>query len=119
MPLSAEQLELIATFKEPVIETRSGDRAYRTIIWAVVAADNVYVRSFMGDKGKWYQRATTDPEVALVLDDVRIAFRAVPDTDNTEAVSEAFRAKHGKGKSVDAMVRPEVLHTTLRLDPAG
>jgi hypothetical protein len=119
MPPTAEEIELIATSKEVTIETRSGDRVYPTVLWAVVDDDKIYVRSFLGDSGRWYQRAVADPEVTVEAGDTRIDLRAVPAIDEAsiEVVSAGFRAKYGKGASVDAMVQPDVLDTTLRLDP--
>lgn len=116
--MTEDELDAIHTTKEPLIETRAGGRVYRTVIWAVVADGKVYVRSFLGDDGKWYQRALADPAVALVIGDVRIPFRAVraDDEASVAAASAGLRAKY-RGRSLDSMVRPEVLHTTLWLEP--
>ncbi|MFQ5966543.1 MAG: DUF2255 family protein [Acidimicrobiia bacterium] len=121
MSFSTTELELIASAKEVTIETRSPDRVHRTVIWVAVGDETMYVRSFLGDAGRWYQRALADPDVALVVGDTRVAFRAVPATDaeSIEHASEGFRRKYPKGRSLDAMVVPEVLHTTLRLEPVS
>ena len=114
-------LEQIAAAKEVTIETRAGDRAIGTVIWVVEHDGTLYVRSFLGDHGKWYQRAVADPNVTLVAGDIRVAFQAIPATDeqSVEGASEGFRSKYRPGRSLDAMLVPEVLHTTLRLEPAG
>ena len=119
MAFTPAELELIETTKEVSIETRSGDRTYRTIIWAVVDKDKVYVRSFLGDSGKWYQRALADPEVALLIGETRLPVRAVlaNDAESVDGASQGFLRKYPRGRSRDAMVVPEVLHTTLRLEP--
>ena len=119
VPLNAKDLALIDNTKEVSIETRSGDRVYRTVIWVVVDDESVYVRSFLGAEGKWYQRAVADPNVALDVDGSRIEFTAVSATDpaSVEATSEGFRRKYKKGRSLDAMLVPEIFDTTLRLDP--
>lgn len=116
---TAEELQLIDSTAEPIIETRSGDRVYRTVIWAVVDNAAVYVRSFLGAEGRWYQRAIATSEVVLECGDSRIEARAVSatDDDSVAAASDGFRRKYRKGRSRDAMVRPEVLNTTMRLDP--
>ncbi len=121
MSSSTEDLDLLAAANEVTIETRSGDRVYRTVIWVAVENERLYVRSVRGDSGRWYQRALTDPEVALTVEDTRVAFRAIPATDDESVrqASEGFLRKYPKGGSLDAMVLPEVLHTTLRLEPVS
>ena len=121
MPFSTEELELLAAAKEVTIETRSGDRVYRTVIWLVAEGERFYVRSFLGDSGRWYQRSLSNAEVAVIVGDTRVAFLAIPasDDESIERASEGFRRKYPKGRSLDAMVLPEVLHTTLRLEPVS
>ena len=116
---SADELALLDTSKEVSIETRSGKRVYTTIIWVVVAEGSPYVRSFLID-GRWYHRALADPRVALIADDTRIEATAIHVTDDATnvAVSDGFRAKY-RGKSMEAMVRPEVFDLTFRLEPVA
>ena len=94
----------------------------RTIIWAVVVGDEVFVRSVRGRKGRWYQRISAHPEGALLVGDTRIAVRAAPATDavTIDAVSEAFRSKYQAAwpGPTAGIVRSEVLPTTLKLSPA-
>lgn len=118
MAFSEDQLRLIDKSREVEIETRAGDRRYRTVIWVVVDEGEVFVRSVRGTAGKWYQRALANPEVALRVGHTTIASRAVPATDpvSIERTSEALRRKY-RGRSRDAMLVPEVLDTTVRLDP--
>ncbi|MGH8928244.1 MAG: DUF2255 family protein [Acidimicrobiia bacterium] len=114
-----EQLNLIAVTKEVRVETRSGDRVYRTVIWVAVQDGTIFVRSVRGPAGRWYQRALADPDIALKVGRTRILARAVPATDATsvELASAGFRAKYPRSRSLDSMMRPETLPTTLRLDP--
>ena len=121
MPPFTENVDLLAVAKEVRIETRSGDRVYRTVIWVAAENERLYVRSVRGDSGRWHQRAVTNPEVALIVGDTRVAFRAIPATDDEsiEQASEGFLRKYPKGRSLDAMVLSEVLHTTLRLEPVS
>jgi hypothetical protein len=118
MSLTAEQLQEIGEAREVVIETKRGDRVIGTVIWVVVEGDDVYVRSVRGESGRWYQRAVADPEVALRVRDARFEFTAVPanDTDSVESASEALRRKY-RGRSLENMLLPETLGTTLRLEP--
>ena len=121
MPPSYADLQLIADTREVRIETRAGDRSYRTIIWVVVDDGEIFVRSVRGERGKWYQRALKNSNVALEAAGRRIEARAIPapDPDSVERTSEALRRKYGKSRSLDSMLTPEVLGTTMRLDPAS
>lgn len=120
----AETLRLIDETGEVRIETRRDETspARRTVIWAVTIEDDVFVRSVQGEEGRWYRRITSNPEAALHANDRRIPVRAVPvnDEQTIEAVSEAYQSKYGETSPgpTEAMVREEVLPTTLKLEPA-
>ena len=121
MPFPDPDLALLGETKEIEIETRSasGD-IHRTIIWPLVRDGVVYLRSYKGPAGRWYREALANPNVAFVADDgVRIEGRALPATDpaSVEACSEALRAKYRRSYSLEAMLAPQVLPTTLRIDP--
>jgi hypothetical protein len=118
MSLTVEQLQEIGDAREVVIETKRGDRLIGTVIWVVVGGEDVYVRSVRGESGRWYQRAVADPDVALRVGDARFEFTAVPanDPDSIESTSEALRRKY-QGRSLENMLLPETLSTTLRLEP--
>jgi hypothetical protein len=89
------------------------------IIWVVVAGEDVFVRSFRGDKGRWYRDLADGGAATLEVGERRVAVQAVPakDAASIERASAAFLAKYGPGPYAEAMVKPEVLGTTLRLDP--
>lgn len=119
MSLHEELLDLIEDTREVSIVTGGESRPVRTTIWVAVEAGEVYVRSVRGEDGRWFQRAVEDRDVVLELGQYRIPFRAEPAEDeaSVEAASRGFRRKYPKGGSLDAMLRPEVLHTTMRLIP--
>jgi hypothetical protein len=104
--------------REVVIETKRGDRSFETIIWVVVDDGEVFVRSVQGEDGRWYRRALSDPNITLAVGGDRFAFVAVPADDpmSIERTSEALRRKYS-GRSLENMLLPKTLHTTLRLDP--
>jgi hypothetical protein len=116
-----ETLDLLDRRREVRIETSRPDGTRRrTIIWVVVDGDEVFIRSVRGDRGYWYQAALDDPDsVALLVGDRLIDVRPTPATDEAavERFSHGVRRKYGKGASVEAMVQPETLGTTLRLEP--
>ena len=121
MSFAESDLAAIGAAQEVDIETRSaaGD-VHRTIIWIVERDGRVYVRSYHGDRGRWYREALADPEVAIHVDGRRVAARAVPatDGDSVESCSEGLRAKYRPSQSLAAMLVDDVLPTTLRLVPA-
>jgi hypothetical protein len=120
----AETLKLLDETREVRIETRRDDDSpeHRTIIWVVVVEGEVYVRSVRGPQGRWYREISSNPEGALRVGEIRIPVRATSATDDAtvDAVSAAIRSKYEKSSpgSAAAMVRPEVLPTTLELSPA-
>lgn len=120
MAFTTATLESIDAAHEVHIETRAEDeRTYRTVIWIMVEDGAVYVRSVRGDAGRWYQRATANPTVKIVVGSAEIdaVARAAPDEQSVRSASKGLRRKYSPGPSLDAMLAPAVLHTTLRLEP--
>ena len=122
--LDPETLDALDRTEEVQIETRrdASSPAHETVIWAVVVDGGAFVRSVRGGKGRWYREASANPDVTLRVDDRRVPVRVVPETDarTIEKVSAAIREKYGASfpGPTAAMVREEVLATTLRLLPA-
>ena len=119
-----ETLRLLDETDEVYIETRRNAESseHRTIVWVVVVEGEVFVRSVRGTKGRWYREISSNPEGALHVGDRRIQVRAAPATDapTVDAVSEAYESKYEEAwpGPTAAMVRPDVLPTTLKLSPA-
>ena len=121
MSFSEPDLAALAATKEIEIETRAADgTVHRTIVWPVVRDGVVYVRSYRGPGGRWYQEALKDPAVALHVDGRRLAGRAIhaPDAASVQACSEALRDKYKASYSLAAMLADTVLPTTIRVVPA-
>ena len=120
MTFEESDLDLLATVKEIRVETRSAaGEVHKTIVWPLVRDGVVYLRSYKGPTGRWYREALADPEIALLFDRRRLPARAVPATDHAsvEACSEALREKYRRSYSLEAMLDPDVLPTTLRIEP--
>ena len=121
--VDTETLRFLDENDEVYVETRSDADSpeHRTIVWVVVVEGEVFVRSVRGQKGRWYRELSGNPEGALRVGERRVPVHAVPADDTTvEAVSEAYRSKYGErwpGPTA-AIVRPDVLQTTLKLSPA-
>jgi hypothetical protein len=105
----------LATMKEVDIETASG----RVTIWPVVEEGQVYVRSWLGEKGRWYREILVDPDAVLHVGREAVPVRAVPaaDPESVERASKALRRKYHRSQSLRSMLREEILGTTLRLEP--
>jgi hypothetical protein len=114
-------LDLLAGREEIRVETRStSGEVHKTIVWPLVHERVVYLRSYKGSVGRWYREAIADPAIALLFDRRRVPARAVPATDDAsvEACSAALRAKYPRSYSLEAMLTPWVLPTTMRIEPA-
>jgi hypothetical protein len=117
----AATLRRIDAAYEVDIETARPDGSARqTTIWTVVEGGEVYVRSVRGDRGYWYQAALDRPaNVYLHVDGERIAVRAVGASD-AQAIarcSDGLAKKYRADGALRSMLRPNVLATTIRLEP--
>ena len=120
-PFDRATLDQLDRLKEVRIETARPDGSVRsTIIWAIVDDGEVFVRSWKGDRGYWYQAALDAPEdVAIVVDGARVAVRVVAATDqhSIDRCSAGLMRKYKRSASLDSMIQPYNLGTTLRLEP--
>lgn len=89
------------------------------VIWIVVSNDEVFIRSFRGPKGRWYRDLAAGGPATLEWDGHRLAVQAVPANDaaSIERVSGSFLTKYRTSSYAQAMVQPDTLPTTLRLEP--
>ena len=63
MSFDAATLAALAAEREVrIVATRPDDSVVSTIIWAVVDGDDVFVRSWKGERGHWYRAATDRPD---------------------------------------------------------
>lgn len=116
----SQTLNQLANTKEIEIETHSATgQTHRTIIWVVVDNQNVYIRSWLGLKGRWYQEIKANPDAAILINEQRLPVRAVPVTDESiiTRVSDNILHKYHHSPSANGMVREEILRTTLQLEP--
>jgi hypothetical protein len=116
-----DTLALLDREREVDIVTRLPDEGtQRTTIWVVVDGDAAFIRSWRGARAKWFQAAVDRPaEVELLVADQRLPVRAVLATDDLSVArcSSALERKYAGADATGAMVREEVLETTIRLDP--
>jgi hypothetical protein len=88
-------------------------------IWVVVADSEVFVRSVRGAKGRWFRDLATGGPATLDIDDERLEVQVAPATDaeSIERASREFLSKYRTSPYAQSIVRPEVLQTTLRVEP--
>jgi hypothetical protein len=111
----------LETMHEVDIETRAaeGGGVHLTTIWLVVDAGQVYVRSLRGGAGRWYRELIANPDAVLHAEGESVPVRAVaaPDAASVERATSGFRRKYADSRSLESMVRDEILDTTVRLEP--
>jgi len=113
----------IADSDEVDIETRRDAKSplHRVIIWIVPTEYGVYIRSYKGKRGRWYQEALANPIVTIRLGRRKVTSRAEPEKNSLviRAVNAAYRKKYGERwpDETSDMLRRSLLPTTLRLTP--
>jgi hypothetical protein len=113
----------IAESDEVDIETRRDGKSplHRVTVWIVPIEDGVYVRSFKGKRGRWYQEALANPLVTVGVGRRKVNVRAEPERNShvIRAVSAGYRKKYGERwpDDTEPMLKRSVVPTTLRLTP--
>ncbi|HTV90314.1 MAG TPA: DUF2255 family protein [Stellaceae bacterium] len=89
------------------------------VIWAVVADEEVFVRSVYGARGRWYRDLRAGGAATLEFAGRTVPVQAIPETDPAaiERASGEFLRKYRPSPYAPAMVKSEILSTTLRLEP--
>jgi len=123
MSFDPDTLETWDQTAEIEIETSRGEGApvHRTTIWIVVDGDQAYVRSVRGASGRWYREIVANPHGAVIAGGRRVPVQAQSASDpaTVARVNELLSRKYQDrwpGPTA-AMLREEVLPTTLRLAP--
>ena len=113
----------IAESDEVEIGTRRDGKSplHRVTVWIVPIEDGVYVRSFKGKRGRWYQEALANPLVTVGVGRRKVNVRAEPERNAQviRAVSAGYRKKYGERwpDDTEPMLKRSVVPTTLRLTP--
>ena len=118
-----EDAALMREARTIAIETSSGPAkpAHRAIIWVVVDGDGrAFVRSWLGERGRWYRELAANPHGVVEVANRRIPVHAKrADAAGIETCSLLLRRKHRSSKgSLLSMLRDEILDTTLELEPS-
>jgi hypothetical protein len=117
---TSEELAGLGAAEDADIAPRRPDGSLRpyTTIWAVRHGDDLYVRSYRGQSGRWFQDARRTGRGRLCAGGVEahVTFEPSDPTDRG-AIDDAYRVKYAGSPYVDHMVDAEVAATTLRLIP--
>jgi hypothetical protein len=111
----------LETVREVDIETsRAPDSPKRRkTIWIAVEDGDVYVRSLRGASGRWYRDLRANPEGTLHVAGEAVPVRAVDasDPESVERATAGLRRKYPDSRSLDSMLRDDMVDATLRLEP--
>src|SRR6266702_4986240 len=117
-----DELDRIGTADELQIAPVRPDGSLRpyTTIWVVRVGDDLYVRSYRGRSGGWFQRALQRHEGRIRAGGIErdVAFEE-PDEADHHAIDDAYRTKYARYAStyVEPMVSPAATAATVRLVP--
>lgn len=114
----ADTLQRLRDVRELKIRTGRHPKT-AVVIWIVVADDAVFVRSWLGDKGRWFRDLAAGGPATLEFAGGRLEVQAFTagDAASIARASAEFLRKYQPSTHAQEMVRPEILATTLRLDP--
>lgn len=119
-----DELDLIGKAEEIGISSRRRDGSLRpyVTIWVARLGNDLYVRSAYGPDNPWFVRAKASRSGRIRAHGIeRDVEFAEPDADVHASLDAAYHAKYDRQgpKLVATVVGPQVVETTLRLEPAG
>ncbi len=120
---TSDELSRIAAADELEIAPLRGDGTLRrpVPIWVVRHDDDLYVRSYRGRGGHWFQAAQARHagHISSGGVDRDVTFVEATDPSLHEVIDAAYRTKYHRygGTYVDPMVAPDAQAATLRLEP--
>jgi len=114
----ADTLRELRDVQEPRIRTGKHPKT-AVVIWVVAAGDDLFVRSWLGAKGRWYQDLAAGGPATLEFAGRRLQVQAFAarDANSIARASAEFLRKYQTSSHAQEMVRCEILSTTLRLEP--
>jgi hypothetical protein len=114
----ADTLRELHDLREVAIRTEKHPES-AVVIWVAVVDDDVFVRSVRGGKGRWYRDLATGGSATLEFSGRRLEVQVLPasDADSIARASREYLRKYQPSPHAQAIVRAEVVPTTLRLEP--
>jgi hypothetical protein len=119
---TSEELTRIGAAEElRITPVRSDGTAQSTVpIWVVRDGDDLYICSYRGSQGLWYQSARSTHHARITAGGVEcdVTLKEVDDSDINDQVDAAYRTKYGRyaGTYLDPMIAAQARGTTLRLE---
>src|ERR1700733_5088697 len=115
----ADTLRALRDVQEPTIRTDKHPKS-AVVIWVVVDGDDVFVRSWLGTKGRWYRDLATGGPATLEFGGRRLAVQALSASDPAAVARASYEIlrKYQLSSHAHEMVRSETLPTTMRLEPS-
>jgi hypothetical protein len=118
---TSDELERFALEQEPHVAPLCDDGVtwFKPLpIWAVVVDGTLYARSYLGQKGRWYQAARRQKAGRISAAGLtkEVSFEPAAGAPD-DRIDEAYRAKYGSSPYVAAMITPDARATTLRINP--
>lgn len=115
-------LDRVAAADELEITTARSDGSLRpwVPIWLVRVGNDLYIRSYRGDRGAWYRHATDAGRARIRAAGVERDATVKHAGDETrEAVAAAYQAKYARfgDAYLKPMLAPQAAAATLRLIP--
>jgi hypothetical protein len=116
-----DDLEAFGAAEEVLVSaTDDGGPRPEVPIWVVRVGDDLYVRSYRGRSGRWYQHLARSHQGRIRMGGLERDVTAEdPGVDVNPDIDAAYAqkyARHGDAY-IAAMTAPEVVSTTLRLTP--
>jgi len=114
----ADTLRTLRDLHEVRIRTEKHPKS-AVVIWVLVADDKVFVRSWLGNKGRWYRDLAVGGPATLEFAGRRLEVQAIPVSEPgaIDRASREFLQKYRTSSHAQEMVCSEILPTTLRLEP--
>jgi hypothetical protein len=118
MNFDAGTLRALRDVQEVRIRTEKHSKS-AVVIWVVAADNEVFVRSWLGTKGRWYRDLAAGGPATLEFGARHLAVQVIParDPGAIDRASREFLRKYQTSSHAQEMVRPEILPTTLRVEP--
>jgi hypothetical protein len=117
---TSEELDKINAVEEIEIAPLqpTGKPGKPVTIWVVRLGDELYVRSYRGEGGAWYQDALASGKGFIWAGGLEqeVDFVEISDPGINDQIDAAYRAKYRQyPQYVSPMVEPEVRATTMKL----
>jgi len=114
----ADTLRALDDVQEPRIRTDRHPNS-AVVVWVVVEGDDVFVRSWLGARGRWYKDLAAGGAATLEFAGHLLPVQAFPANDpaSVERASREILREYRRSSHAQEMVRADILATTLRLEP--